>query len=379
MSSNDSDFSAAAELALQIPDAEKRRVEGEVSDIGPVMVSAGGQNGSQPGGGGGLGQQLPDQLPGVESLADTAEEQLRAAELQTDLLRELLEDSGAALAGGGGGDGGGGGGGGGGLGIPGAGLLARGGSLLAGGVSAASAGLAGAGALGVGAIGFSLTQDPREDARVPTNDQGEADLFANAPELRPSNQIEGLLDGVDINKPDWLGGDGTINVDDDSDSTPTPDEDSEDSNTNRVNTDPTDSTQPTEGGDIRLANAADRQADEEQVVNTDPTDSTRPTEGGDLRLAEANEQASQDFVPTQGGEPTGPGGGVDLNTGFPSASTGPAANEAADRRRQNAPTINAEARVEGDGISERRAERIAEEKAEEAAEKIRDEIRRPGR
>jgi hypothetical protein len=73
-----------------------------------------------------------------------------------------------------------------------------------------------------------------------------------------------------------------------------------------------------------------------------------------------------------GNTPDGsPGGSTPSRTGR--------RNEAAERRRQDAPNIDVSATVENDGISERQAERIAEEKAEEAAQEIRDEIQRPGR
>jgi hypothetical protein len=54
-----------------------------------------------------------------------------------------------------------------------------------------------------------------------------------------------------------------------------------------INTDPTKADPGTEGGDIRLADAADRQAGTRQTVNRDPTVTRLNTEGGDLRLDEA--------------------------------------------------------------------------------------------
>jgi len=365
MSNNDTDFSASAELALQVPESEKRRVEGEVSDIGPVMLSAGAQGGPQPGGGGGLGQQLPDSLTELETMADLAEEQLRVGELQNDLLRELLEDSGAALAGGDGAGGGVGGVAGGG------GILARvagvGGGLAAGGVSATTLGIgAAAAALPYAAFGGDI----KEDTNVPTNAQGEPDLFANLPDLG-------------LERPSWLTADGTIGV--------------EDPGTVRVDLveettaaggetpagSPGGSSAPTEdvGGptgtpreDLVDDTLEDGSAPSGSRDGGSPGGSTPPISdiGGPGEDASTGAGLVEDVLGDVGTTPDGsPGGSTPSRTG--------GLNEAAARRRGGAPNIDVEARVEGNGISEREAERIAEDKATEAAEEIRNEIQRPRR
>ena len=365
MSSNDSDFSASAELALRIPESEKRRAESEVSDIGPVMLSAGGGQGrSQPGGG--LAQQLSDQLPGVEAVTDLAEEQLRVSELQNDLLRELLEDSGAALAGGGGGSGGGGV-----SSVAGGGLLARvagiGGGLAAGGVSATTLGIgAAASALPYAAFGGDI----KEDTNVPTNAQGEASLVANIPDLG-------------LERPSWLTADDTIGV--------------EDPGTVRVDLvrettaaggetpegSPGGSSPPTEdvGGptgtsreDLVDDTLEDGRAPSGSQDGGSPGGSTPPL--SDVGGPGANTSTGAGLVEAVLGDvgdtPDGsPGGSTPSRTG--------GLNEAAARRRGDAPNIDVEARVESDGVSERKAERIAEDKATEVAEELRNEIQRPQR
>lgn len=426
MSGNDTDFSAAAELALRIPDAEKRRVEGEVSDIGPVMLSVGGgQGGRRSGAGAGAGgqvQQGADQLSELESQSDLVEEQLRQGEIRNTLLRELLEDAGAGLVGGGGSGGGSGAGGAPGLGVPGAGLLARAGGVVGGG-SGLGLGLGSAGALtaGTAAAGLAipgvalagiLDDDSNENPGELRDSPGETNVVT--PNAEVSQRLERLLEnGLDVARPSWLGGGDEINVED-----PEPVE-TDPTEEEVVNTDPTASDRPTEGGDIRLANAAEQ-----------ATQSQLPTQGGDLRLAAAadrqadnsrNEAAEQrrggspdveDTLddggdlpgggPADGGSPGGSTpllsevGGPGRNTssgaglveavlgdvgstpdGSPGGSTpsrGGSLNEARERR-QNAPDVDVTANAEVTGVSERDAERIAEEKAEETAEELRRQFR----
>jgi hypothetical protein len=257
---------------------------------------------------------------------DLAEEQLRVSELQADLLPELLEDSGAALAADAGGEGGSGGGVAGSL--RGGGLLTRvggttGGTGLGLGLGSAGATTAGVAAAGLTIPGVALAGILDDDSNANPGELRDSPGETNVvtPNAEVSQRLERLLEnGLGINRPSWLGGDDKINVED-----PEPPE-TDPTEENEVTTDPTDPDRPTEGGDIRLANAADRQAGEEEVVNTDPTDSTRPTEGGDIRLANAAEQAAEDALPTQGGD-------IRLAAAADRQSSG---NEARDRRENQA-------------------------------------------
>jgi hypothetical protein len=387
MSSNDADFSAAAELALRIPDAEKRRVESEVSDIGPVMLSAGSQRGSGAAGGGGQVQQSPAQLNELETATDLAEEQLRVDELRNDLLRELLEDSGAALAGGGGGGGGGGGAGGGLLG--GGGLITRvaGGGGALGGIGAASLGAAGLAIPGA-ALGGILSDDSNTGQLTQTEDG----VTVTTPNPEASQTLaQKISEGLNINRPSWLTADGTVGVEDPDnvrvdlvEETLNEDSTSDDGSEDRPG--PGGSTPPSQ-----YTGGPDSIVKNEQLIE-DSLDA-----GGDLPGGGSNSGGS----PGGSTAPVSEVGGPDRNTstgaglveavlgdvgstpdGSPGGSTPSRTgglNEAAARRRQEAPNIDVEASVESDGISERRAEKIAEDKATEAAEKIRDEIQRSRR
>ena len=379
MSSNDTDFSASAELALRIPESEKRRVESEVSDIGPVMLSAGGQGWSQSGAGGSV-QQSPAQLTELETVTDLAEEQLRVDELRNDLLRELLEDSGAALAGGGSG----GGGAGGGL-LGGGGLITRvaGGGGALGGIGAASLGAAGLAIPGA-ALGGILSDDSNTGQLTQT----EGGVTVTTPNPEASRTLaQKISEGLDINRPSWLTADGTVGVEDPNvrvDLVKETLEEDEDDSKDRPG--PGGSTPPS-----YLTGGPDGVVKNRELIE-DSLDA-----GGDLPGGGSNSGGS----PGGSTPPVSEVGGPDRNTstgaGLVEAVLGDTAttpedspggstpsrtgrrNEAAERRRQDAPTINAEARVEGDGISEREAERIAEEKATEAAEEIRNEIQRSRR
>jgi hypothetical protein len=375
MSNNDADFSASAELALQVPESEKRRVEGEVSDIGPVMLSAGGQRGAQAGGAGSV-QQSPTQLTELETVADLAEEQLRVDEIRNTLLRELLEDSGAALASGGGG------GGGGGSGLPGGSILTRvggttGGTGLGLGLGSVGATTAGAAAAGIGIPGIALAGILDDDSNANPGDLQESptDTNVTTPNAEVSRDLERLLsEGLGVNRPSWLSADGTIDVRQDlvEDTTAAGGETPEGS--------PGGSSAPT--GDVGGPTGTAREDLVEDTAGEGQTPSGSRDGGSpggssppvsDIGGPGANTSTGTGLVEAVLGDvgttPDGsPGGSTPSRTG--------GLNEAAERRRQNAPNIDVEARVESDGISEREAERIAEEKAQEAAEDIENRIAR---
>ena len=372
MSSNDTDFSAAAELALRIPESEKRRVESEVSDIGPVMLSAGGQGGSQSGVGGSV-QQSPAQLTELETVTDLAEEQLRVDELRNDLLRELLEDSGAALAGSGGGGGGGG--------VPGGGstpILTRftgGGGGFGLGATAAGVAAAGLSIPGVALAGILSDDSNANPGGLQTSRNG---TNVVTPQAEVSRQFEQLLsNGIDLNRPSWLSEDGEINVQQNLV------EDTTAAGGDTPDGSPGGSSAPTEDvggpagtprGDLVDDTLDDGRTPSGSRDGGSPGGSTPPV--SDIGGPGANANTGAGLVEAVLGDVTttpdgSPGGSTPTRTGR--------RNEAAERRRQDAPNIDVEARVESDGISEREAERIAEDKATEAAEEIRDEIQRSRR
>lgn len=377
MAGEDTDFSASAELALKVPPAEKRRVESEVSDLGPMMLPGSGGRSRRRGGGSNTSASAraamtpPGDDTGGDDLADVAdleEEMLRATELQNDLLRELLEDSGAALAGG---DGGGGGGGGGG--VVGGRLLGRAvgtvGTLAAGGVSATTLGAgAAAAALPYAAFGGDI----KEDTNVPTNAQGEPSLLANIPDL-------------DVERPSWLTADGTIGVEDPGtvrvdlvkETLERDEEEKDEKDSSKDRPGPGGSTPPS-----YLTGGPDGVVKNRELIE-DSLDA-----GGDLPGGGSNSGGS----PGGSTPPVSEVGGVDRNTstgaglveavlgdapttpdGSPGGSTPSRTgrrNEAAERRRQDAPDVDVAVTVDGSDLTEREVERIAEDKAEETGEEI---------